>query len=408
MSAEQWRSVTAQLSAQQKKRTFLIDPRSSVRLAWWDAAGGAVLIFTAMVTPFEVAFLPPADDPANSRFIINRFIDLFFMIDMLVQLMIMYPLDNVAALAKNGGAIVQRAPTQLEMVTSHRDIAARYLRGWFLVDAISVLTCLIDIVPLSLRKASSSANDFDEDAVESLRILRVLRVMRLIKLVRLLKTSRLLKRWQTHLALDFSTQTMLSALASYLLAGHWFACILVLITTVSDTQMHTWLAAKGYCVRASDPASLHGGSTWQLQPIPHVEELSYLTDVYCVSAFDLWAATYFWMMQVRAHVCVPTCACPRVRAHVCVPVRILSPPQTTSTSPSDHHPMPHAAHHRFILITFRTLSHPMPHSANHIATHLLHPLRWSRAPLEATPISGTCDRTSSSPSPSSTSCLACS
>ena len=319
MSAEQWRSVTAQLSAQQKKRTFLIDPRSSVRLAWWDAAGGAVLIFTAMVTPFEVAFLPPADDPANSRFIINRFIDLFFMIDMLVQLMIMYPLDNVAALAKNGGAIVQRAPTQLEMVTSHRDIAARYLRGWFLVDAISVLTCLIDIVPLSLRKASSSANDFDEDAVESLRILRVLRVMRLIKLVRLLKTSRLLKRWQTHLALDFSTQTMLSALASYLLAGHWFACILVLITTVSDTQMHTWLAAKGYCVRASDPASLHGGSTWQLQPIPHVEELSYLTDVYCVSAFDLWAATYFWMMQVRAHVCVPTCACPRVRAYVCVP-----------------------------------------------------------------------------------------
>ena len=47
--------------------------------------------------------------------------------------------------------------------------------------------------------------------------------MRLIKLMRLIKASRLLKRWQTHLALDFSTQTILTALCSYLLAGHWYA-----------------------------------------------------------------------------------------------------------------------------------------------------------------------------------------
>jgi hypothetical protein len=40
--------------------------------------------------------------------------------------------------------------------------------------------------------------------------------------------------------MDFSTQTILTAICSYLLAGHWFACFLVIITTVADTPLYTW------------------------------------------------------------------------------------------------------------------------------------------------------------------------
>ena len=296
-NVEAWRNMTA-LLAQKKKRRFLIDPRTSIRLAWWDSAGGSVLVFTALITPFEVAFLPPDDTPLSARFVANRFIDVFFLCDMLLQLMIMYPSEHVPLAQGSSGdepkALVQRTSSQLEMVRNHRSIAMRYLRGWFAIDLISVLTCLIDILPFIMSTRPSN-----EDAIDSLRILRVLRVMRLIKLVRLLKTSRLLTRWQTSIALDNSTQTILSTLSSYLVAGHWFACLLVLTTTVADTPLHTWLGAKGYCVRADDPsATLRPGAHWELQPVPHLPSLAHLDNVYCVSAFDLWCASYFWMIQI--------------------------------------------------------------------------------------------------------------
>ena len=39
---------------------------------WWDWLTGFAIVFTAIVTPFEVGYLPPShvDDPL---FIINRF-----------------------------------------------------------------------------------------------------------------------------------------------------------------------------------------------------------------------------------------------------------------------------------------------------------------------------------------------
>ena len=56
--------------------------------------------------------------------------------------------------------------------------------------------------------------------------------------------------------------------------------------------------AKGYCVRVDSVDDLRPGATWELQPVPHLASLSHLDNVYCVTAFDLWCASYFWMIQV--------------------------------------------------------------------------------------------------------------
>lgn len=287
---------------------FLLDPRTSSSLGYWDSAGGIILLYTALVTPYEVAFLTGDDSATAFRFILNRAIDLFFLCDMFVQLMVMYPLEKTAAveLVRDDGtdrtsSVAHTRATTVEMISSHRMIASRYLRSWFLIDLVSVLTGLVDILSVSSMSAAASDSDSASSAsgLEQLRILRVLRVLRLIKLVRLLKTSRLLKRWQSAFALDYSTQTLISCLLSYLVAGHWFACILVLTTTMYDSPMHTWLAAKGYCKQAPNgPSELRYGATWERQPAPLQEELAHLHDVYCVSSFQLWAGTYYWMMQL--------------------------------------------------------------------------------------------------------------
>ena len=59
---------------QYRKKWLLIDPRHSRLMAVIDAFGLGGLISTALVTPWEVAFLPPTAE-VNGIFIANRLVD---------------------------------------------------------------------------------------------------------------------------------------------------------------------------------------------------------------------------------------------------------------------------------------------------------------------------------------------
>ena len=54
------------------KPWYQIDPRKSKVMGYWDAITGLALIFTALVTPFEVAFLEAAESAGEPMFIVNR------------------------------------------------------------------------------------------------------------------------------------------------------------------------------------------------------------------------------------------------------------------------------------------------------------------------------------------------
>ena len=286
-------------------------------------AGATALFYTAFACPFEVAFLEPEKDATSSRFIVNRVIDIFFFFDMVLQIFVMYPAERELevdprknVLARAG--MMQAAPkTVTEMVKEHDRIALHYLKTWAFVDIVSVATVPFDIIPMLEQEPTLYVEALSGEVLEGegggeaeiakLRILRFARVLRLIKLVRVVKASRILVRWQTSISIDFSTQTIIKCLFGYLIAGHWFACILVIGTTIADTPLHTWRGFKGYCVRTEDPNDLMSedhqpGKVWELQPVPLSypggEDYSHLTDVWCVSAYDLWAMSYYWMMML--------------------------------------------------------------------------------------------------------------
>ena len=67
---------TAELAKKQAKQIekpwYQIDPRTSTFMSIWDSVTGMALIFTALVTPFEVAFLEAATSPLEPLFIVNR------------------------------------------------------------------------------------------------------------------------------------------------------------------------------------------------------------------------------------------------------------------------------------------------------------------------------------------------
>ena len=78
------------------KSKYLIDPRTSVRLPYWDGISALALLFTAIVTPYEVAFLP---SDLIYLFIVNRTVDVVFLLDVVVQFFLAYPSDGGDSLA---------------------------------------------------------------------------------------------------------------------------------------------------------------------------------------------------------------------------------------------------------------------------------------------------------------------
>ena len=78
----------------------LIHPTESKLLPWWDAVATFALIFTALVTPWETAFVTanvqinPWGEP---WFLINRVVDIIFLADMIFQFFIMFPMEQRSA-----------------------------------------------------------------------------------------------------------------------------------------------------------------------------------------------------------------------------------------------------------------------------------------------------------------------
>ena len=147
-----------------KKNQWLIDPRTSKRLPYWDGTSAFALLFTALVTPYEVAFLP---SDLVYLFAINRCVDCIFVVDVVVQFFLAFPFDS----SDEGGS---RWVTDLPSIRRH------YLRGWFAVDVLATGVSIFDII-------SFVSNN---DSFSRLKALRVLRVLRLVKLLRLLRGAR--------------------------------------------------------------------------------------------------------------------------------------------------------------------------------------------------------------------------
>jgi potassium voltage-gated channel Eag-related subfamily H protein 7 len=147
----------------------------------------------------------------------NRFIDLIFLLDMILQFNLVTPTQS-----KHGR----------ELLKNRRAIARKYIRGWFLIDLISILPF------------DSVGCFFDNDTVATLRILRVLRLIRMLKLLRLLRASRILARLAATVSLPTSAIVILKAVATLTMGAHWMACVWGLIgRTMQETNFFCWIDA---------------------------------------------------------------------------------------------------------------------------------------------------------------------
>ena len=148
---------------------------------------------------------------------INQMVNLVFLFDMVLSFHTYYREE-----AKNGGAIIKDLSS----------IRAKYLRGWFAIDVVS-------IIPFNYVPGASE-----------LGILRMIRILRLLKLARVLRASRIYQRYQARNSLPHAVEAMVKLLLILCTLAHWMACAWVMTGTLQQAKKYTWLdsfAESYYC-----------------------------------------------------------------------------------------------------------------------------------------------------------------
>jgi CRP-like cAMP-binding protein len=187
--------------ASPRERRFII-PVSHPFRNYWDVVIILAMVFTAVVTPFEVAFLPPV---ISALFVINRFMDFIFLTDMGITLM-------TPVMDEEKGV----------WIFSHWGIFKKYARFWFWIDLLTVIP--FDAISVALEASGAH--------VGNLQGIRLLRLLRLIKLARVVRAARIIKRREAEMNIKYSTLTVLKFILIIIMLTHWVSCLMGLLPDV--------------------------------------------------------------------------------------------------------------------------------------------------------------------------------
>ena len=260
-----------------QRSRLVIDPRRARWLPYWDGVTVVALAFTALVTPYEVAFIPPGE---AVLFTVNRVVDCAFLIDLVLQFFLAYPTASDS-----------RTGESTRWVVDHGEVARHYLKGWFALDASTTFISVFDLVSFVQARSGN-----DTSSLSKLKAFRVLRILRLVKLLRLLRGMALLKRWETRVSVDYGMLSIISAGFGVVLCSHWSACVWAVQAGFADDLGATWLVDKGYCVQDAAASSAvltskYTGGT------PYDEPGTYS----CLPSFNLYSASlYFAIMTITS------------------------------------------------------------------------------------------------------------
>lgn len=245
--------IRAFLRKREAATRFIIMPPNSRFIGYWDVVTGVALLYTALLTPVEVSFLPSVsglDALRSPFFFINRALDTIFTCDMVLNFFVAYEFTSHDTGARY-------------WVTDSRRVIYHYLSTWFSLDFLTIsLPLFFDL--LTIFGGSNGA-------LSNMSILRVMRVLRLFKLARLVKASRLMRRMASRVSISHATLTMIQCCVILLLSAHWYACCMALQASLHPDPQRTFMGENYYnlCV-----PSAPGATPDQFGPLAGCEGLS--------------------------------------------------------------------------------------------------------------------------------------
>ncbi|KAJ1451104.1 hypothetical protein M885DRAFT_530571 [Pelagophyceae sp. CCMP2097] len=205
--------VASQTAAKRVEHTFegswTISPETGP-VQRWDAALCFAVLFTAVVTPFEVAFLQ-GPTRLGALFAVNQVINVIFIVDVVLQFFLHYQLPKKQAFS---------------WVRHHRRIVRHYLQTWFCLDFISVLP--MEVLSMGLP------------VFGALKGVRLIRLLRLAKLLRIFRSSRLINRYRADMSISYGVISMIKFVMLTIFTSHFLACLWGLVGNMGSPD-NSWL-----------------------------------------------------------------------------------------------------------------------------------------------------------------------
>ena len=212
----------------------LLDPDSAA-MKKWDMWCALLLLYTAYMTPMEVAFMRTEVTSTLGIvvFTINRIVDLSFFLDIF---------RSFATI------VVFSDRTRL---TNPVQIALRYIRGWFVTDLLCIFSGIAETIGLVTDDHAFSKR-------KGFRLVRLLRLLKLAKTQALLGNA--LKRWQNEISVDFGLVSLFKMAAIILTMAHWACCGFRLVPDVA--KGFDWYRQRVASPNTTETAAIAEAVSW--------------------------------------------------------------------------------------------------------------------------------------------------
>ncbi|CAK0903133.1 unnamed protein product [Prorocentrum cordatum] len=219
------RQMTKQLSTLTKMSHpfYIASPRSPMRTAW-EVLGAILICWDLLMIPLTIFCYP-----MNGLHFAMEWITLVYWTLHVPQTLTVGYEDG------------------LKTVTKASSVLVKYLKSWFIIDAVVLVPDWV-IVVLSLGSKETRTTSCDS-AVEGSGAVKLLRNLRLMRLMRLTRIARLQKAWQLVKERIHSLELMVAAniltmLLLLLVLSHFISCLWYAISYLMDGDKR-WLVHYG-------------------------------------------------------------------------------------------------------------------------------------------------------------------
>lgn len=205
----------------------------------WQIWLSLTLTYTFLVSPFQVAFLP-VTPPAV--FALNRVVDVCLICDMWLQLFMAYQIDETSS----------RSPGL--WVTNLRKIRRRYLKGWFIIDLVGLLSGVSEVLEMFAPSGKGT---------QAVRFARMVRLVRVLGMARSNGSSKQrLKSWIAERS-TFVMSELVRWVVQLMLTAHMVACVWGYLAVLQEElpEPQSWLtaveAAKNIQISRDSPMEMY-------------------------------------------------------------------------------------------------------------------------------------------------------
>ncbi|RHY48210.1 hypothetical protein DYB38_003927 [Aphanomyces astaci] len=194
----------------QDSKTYIINPKDANSVKW-DIFMGILIAYSGVTVPLVVCF--PGFQNQSDWSTVSTVVDVCFGIDIVRNFVVGYHDERD------------------ELVVDHVDIAKKYVRTWFVLDAVSTIP-IESIISLIDPQADVS------HSYASIQLFRILRVTRIVKLARLAKLRTFFSKAEETFGLNAGVVRLVRLILLVLFVSHLLACFFHLLGQPNDPPSH--------------------------------------------------------------------------------------------------------------------------------------------------------------------------